>query len=197
ARPGMPGTRTPRPGVRAPITAGPMGRSSLRTDSLSWDDLKAMRKIWPHKLIVKGMLNAQDAAKAVDYGADGIVVSNHGGRNLDGIISPIEVLPEIADAVGKRAVVLMDSGVRRGSDVVKALSLGAHAVQVGRSTLYGIAAHGYEGAKRALDIYREEIGRVMALLGVNTIGELGPEYLQFTDNLLRPAGPGRPGLRVV
>jgi isopentenyl diphosphate isomerase/L-lactate dehydrogenase-like FMN-dependent dehydrogenase len=183
--------------VRARITAGPMGRSSLRTDSLSWDDLKAMRKIWPHKLIVKGMLHPQDASKAVDCGADAVVVSNHGGRNLDGIISPMEALPEIADAIGKRATVLVDSGFRRGSDVVKALALGAHAVQVGRSTLYGIAAHGYEGAARALEIYREEIGRVMALLGVNTIAELGPEYLHFTDNLLKPATPGRPGLKVV
>jgi (S)-mandelate dehydrogenase len=143
------------------------------------------------------MLHPQDAAKAVDYGVDGIVVSNHGGRNLDGAISPIEALPEIADLIGKRATVLVDSGFRRGSDVVKALALGAHAVQIGRSTLYGIAAHGEAGAKRALDIFREEIGRVMALLGVNRIEELGPEYLLFTDNLLKPAAPGRPGLKVV
>jgi isopentenyl diphosphate isomerase/L-lactate dehydrogenase-like FMN-dependent dehydrogenase len=194
---GMPRYQNYPTDVRARITAGPMGRSSLRTDSLSWADLQAMRKSWPHKLIVKGMLNAQDAAKAVDYGADGIVVSNHGGRNLDGIISPIEVLPEIADAVGKRATVLVDSGFRRGSDVVKALALGAHAVQVGRSTLYGIAAHGYEGARRALDIYREEIGRVMALLGVNTVAELGPEYLHFTENALRPASQTRANLKLV
>jgi isopentenyl diphosphate isomerase/L-lactate dehydrogenase-like FMN-dependent dehydrogenase len=194
---GMPRYQNYPTDVRARITAGPMGRSSLRTDSLSWDDLKAMRKSWPHKLIVKGMLHPQDAAKAVDYGVDGIVVSNHGGRNLDGAISPIEALPEIADLIGKRATVLVDSGFRRGSDVVKALALGAHAVQIGRSTLYGIAAHGEAGAKRALDIFREEIGRVLALLGVNRIEELGPEYLLFTDNLLKPAAPGRPGLKVV
>ena len=132
----------------------------------------------------------------MDYGADGIIVSSHGGRNLDGIISPIEALPEIADAIGKRATVLVDSGFRRGSDVVKALALGAHAVQIGRATLYGIAAHGEPGARRALDMFREEIGRVMALLGVNRIEELGPEYLLFTDNLLKPT-PGRPGLKVV
>jgi len=194
---GMPRYQNYPTDVRARITAGPMGRSSLRTDSLSWDDLKAMRKIWPNKLIVKGMLHPADAAKAVDCGADAVVVSNHGGRNLDGIISPIEVLPEIADAIGKRATILVDSGFRRGSDVVKALALGAHAVQVGRPTLYGIAAHGEAGARRALDIYREEIGRVMALLGVNTIAELGPEYLHFVDNALRPQSQVRANLKVV
>jgi len=194
---GMPRYQNYPTDVRARITAGPMGRSSLRTDSLSWEDLKAMRKVWPHKLIVKGMLHPADAAKAVDCGADAVVVSNHGGRNLDGIISPIEVLPEIADAIGKRATILVDSGFRRGSDVVKALALGAHAVQIGRPTLYGIAAHGEAGAARALEIYREEIGRVMALLGVNTIGELGPEYLHFVDNALRPQSQVRANLKVV
>jgi L-lactate dehydrogenase (cytochrome)/(S)-mandelate dehydrogenase len=193
---GMPRYQNYPTDVRARITAGPMGRSSLRTDSLSWDDLKAMRRIWPHRLIVKGMLHPADAAKAVDCGADGVVVSNHGGRNLDGIASPIEVLPEIVDAIGERATVLVDSGFRRGSDVVKALALGAHAVQIGRATLYGIAAHGEAGARRALDIFREEIGRVMALLGVNRVGELGPEYLLFADNPIRPPA-GRPGLKVV
>ena len=93
--------------AKAKMTKGPVGRSSLRTDSISWADLDALRKIWPHKLIVKGVLDPQDAAMAVDHGADGIDVSNHGGRNLDGIVSPIEVLPEIVDAVGKRATVFM------------------------------------------------------------------------------------------
>jgi isopentenyl diphosphate isomerase/L-lactate dehydrogenase-like FMN-dependent dehydrogenase len=194
---GMPRYQNYPTDVRARITAGPMGRSSLRTDSLSWGDLQAMRKLWPHKLIVKGMLSAQDAAKAVDHGADGIVVSNHGGRNLDGAISPIEALPEIADAIGKRATVLVDSGFRRGSDVVKALALGAHAVQIGRATLYGIAAGGEPGARRALDIFREEIGRVMALLGVNTVDQIGPEYLHFLDNALRPAAHSRPSLKLM
>ncbi len=173
--------------ARAKMTKGPVGRSSLRTDSISWDDLDALRKIWPHKLIVKGMLNPQDAALAVDHGADGIGVSNHGGRNLDGIISPLEVLPEIVDAVGKRASVFMDSGIRRGSDVIKALALGADAVMVGRSTLYGVAAGGEAGAARALDLYREEISRNMALLGLCTVDEIGPQCLQFADKDLRPA----------
>lgn len=183
--------------ARATMTRGPVGRSSLRTDSISWADLDAIRKIWPHKLIVKGILDAQDAATAVDHGADGIDVSNHGGRNLDGIVSPIEVLPEIADAVGRRATIFMDSGIRRGSDVVKALALGANAVMVGRSTLYGVAAGGEAGAARALEIYRDEIHRNMGLLGCNTIDEIGPQCLLFTDRHELRAPKERPALRVV
>jgi isopentenyl diphosphate isomerase/L-lactate dehydrogenase-like FMN-dependent dehydrogenase len=183
--------------AKAKMTKGPMGRSSLRTDSISWDDLDALRKIWPHKLIVKGVLDPQDAAMAVDHGADGICVSNHGGRNLDGIVSPIEVLAEVVDAVGKRATVFMDSGIRRGSDVVKALALGANSVMVGRSTLYGVAAGGEAGAARALEIYRDEISRNMALLGCGTIAELGPQCLQFVDAQLRPPSLSRPVLRSI
>jgi (S)-mandelate dehydrogenase len=173
-----------------------MGRMSLRTDSLDWDDLDALRKIWPHKLIVKGMLDPDDAATAVDHGADGIDVSNHGGRNLDGIISPIEVLPEIVDRIGNRATVFVDSGFRRGSDVVKAIALGADAVMIGRSTLYGVAAGGYDGAARALEIFDEEIKRVMALLGCNTLAELGPEYLKIVDSTLITAEMKRADLRL-
>jgi isopentenyl diphosphate isomerase/L-lactate dehydrogenase-like FMN-dependent dehydrogenase len=183
--------------ARAKLTAGPMGRTSLRTDSLNWGDLDALRKIWPHKLIVKGMLDPADAATAVDHGADGIDVSNHGGRNLDGIVSPIEVLPEIVDRIGKRATIFVDSGFRRGSDVVKAIALGADAVMVGRSTLYGVAAGGFEGAARALEIYYEEIRRVMALLGCSTLAELGPQYLKIVDPDLFSGATGRPALHVV
>jgi len=182
---GMPTYQNYPKEAQAKLTAGPVGRSSLRTDSISWPDLDALRKIWPHKLILKGVLDPRDAAKAVDHGCDGVGVSNHGGRNLDGIISPLEVLPEIVDAIGKRATVFMDSGIRRGSDVVKALCLGAHAVMVGRSTLYGVAAGGQDGAARALEIYREEIHRVLALLGCRTIADLGPQCLQLADASLR------------
>jgi len=187
---GMPLYQNYPSAARAKLTAGPMGRTSLRTDSLNWEDLDALRKIWPHKLIVKGMLDPDDAAKAVDHGADGIDISNHGGRNLDGVVSPIEVLPEIADRIGKRATVFVDSGFRRGSDVVKAIALGADAVMVGRSTLYGVAAAGFDGAARALEIFDEEIKRVMALLGCNTMAELGPQYLKFADPTLMPAATG-------
>ena len=194
---GMPTYANYPAAARAKMTRGPVGRSSLRTDSISWGDLDALRKIWPGKLIVKGILDPQDAKTAVDHGADGIDVSNHGGRNLDGIVSPIEVLPEIVDAVGSRTTVFMDSGIRRGSDVVKALALGANAVMVGRSTLYGVAAGGEAGAARALQIYRDEIHRNMALLGCNSIADIGPQCLHFADrHELRPPKE-RPQLRVV
>jgi isopentenyl diphosphate isomerase/L-lactate dehydrogenase-like FMN-dependent dehydrogenase len=194
---GMPTYQNYPAEARAKLTAGPMGRSSLRTDSLNWSDFDALRKMWPHKLIVKGMLNGEDAAKAVDRGADGIDVSNHGGRNLDGIVSPIEALPDIVEAIGGRATVFVDSGFRRGSDVVKALALGANAVMLGRSTLYGVAAGGFDGARRALEIYHDEIRRVLALLGCNRISELGPQYLKITDPTLRAPRPERPALRAV
>jgi len=194
---GMPVYRNYPAEARAKLTAGPMGRTSLRTDSLNWGDLDALRKIWPHKLIVKGMLDPVDAVTAVDHGADGIDVSNHGGRNLDGIISPIEVLPEIVDRIGRRATIFVDSGFRRGSDLVKAIALGADAVMVGRSTLYGVAAGGFDGAARALEIYYEEIRRVMALLGCSTLAELGPQYLKIADPDLFSDPSGRPALRVV
>lgn len=178
--------------IKYKVTARPMGRSQMRNDSLNWDDLRELRKMWPEKLLVKGILHPQDAALAADCGADGVVVSNHGGRNLDGAISPIEALPEVVDAVGKRIAVLVDSGFRRGSDVVKALALGAHAVMIGRATLYGIAAGGQPGAQRALTIFREEIDRVMALLGCRSVADLGPECLHIVEGALRAAAQARP-----
>lgn len=194
---GMPRYQNYPTELRARITAGPMGRSSMRTDSLNWDDLRELRKIWPHKLFVKGLLHPQDAIKAADCGADGVIVSNHGGRNLDTVISPMEVLPEVVDAVGKRVPVLIDSGFRRGTDVVKALALGATAVQIGRATLYGIAAGGEAGARRALGLFREEIDRTMASLGCRTIADITTECLQFTDTALRPSALVRPAFKVL
>ena len=154
------------------ITAAPMGKSMMRNDSLNWDDLRVLRKLWPHTLIVKGIMHPRDAMQAADCGADAIVVSNHGGRNFDSLAAPIEVLPHVADAVGKRLTVLMDSGVRRGSDVVKALALGAKAVMIGRPTLYGTAVGGQAGAARAIGIFREEIDRALAHLGCINMNEL-------------------------
>jgi (S)-mandelate dehydrogenase len=162
------------------ITALPMGKGMMLNDSLNWDDLRVLRKMWPHTLIVKGILHPQDAILAADCGADGIVVSNHGGRNFDSSMAPIEVLPEIVDAVGQRITVIVDSGFRRGSDVVKALALGAKAVLIGRPTLYGTAAGGEAGAARAIAIFREEIDRVLALLGCPGIAAINREYLVST-----------------
>lgn len=182
--------------LKARITAAPMGKSQMKNDTLNWEDLRTLRKMWPGKLMVKGILHPEDAKLAAECGADGVIVSNHGGRNLDSSMAPIEVLPEIVDAVGQRITVIVDSGFRRGSDVVKALALGAQAVLIGRATLYGVAAGGEAGARRAIDILREEIGRVMALVGARSVGELGPELLHFTDpNFRRPAA--RAELRVL
>lgn len=173
--------------IKYKVTAAPMGRSQMRNDSLNWEDLRDLRKMWPGKLLVKGVLHPQDAVLAAECGADGVIVSNHGGRNLDGAISPIEVLPQVAEAVGKRMTVLVDSGFRRGTDVAKALALGAHAVQIGRSTLYGIAAAGEPGAARALRIFREELDRALGLLGCRSVAELGPAQLHFADAGLQAA----------
>ena len=161
------------------ITTAYGGNKATRSDSLNWDDLKALRDIWPGKLVVKGLLHPDDASKCLEYGADGIIVSNHGGRNCDGAPSPIEVLPDIVKAVGERTTVIFDSGIRRGSDVIKALALGADFVLVGRGTLYGTAAAGYEGAKRALDIYRGEISTAMAQIACNEVSEIGPQHVRL------------------
>ncbi len=163
--------------MKARITALPMGRSMTVTDSLTWDDLRELRRRWPHALMVKGILRAEDARLAADCGADGVIVSNHGGRAVDSTRAPIEILPEVVDAVGNRITVLVDSGFRRGADVIKALALGAKAVLIGRATLYGTAVAGEAGAARAIEIYRDEIDRLMALIGCPDLGALDAGYL--------------------
>jgi len=184
--------------LRARITARPMGRSMLKNDSLNWDDLRALRKMWPHTLIVKGILHPQDALLAADCGADGVIVSNHGGRNLDSSMAPIEVLPEVVDAAGKRLTVIVDSGFRRGSDVVKALALGAKSVLIGRPTLYGTAAGGEAGATRAIDIFREEIDRVLALIGCRSLAELDRDCLALPEAMSGPVpGGARTGFKLL
>lgn len=169
--------------LKGKITTEYGGTKETRSDSLNWDDLKALRDIWPGKLLVKGLLHPDDAEKSLEYGADGIVVSNHGGRNCDSAPSPIEVLPHIVRAVGDRTTIIFDSGIRRGSDVVKALAMGAKMVLIGRSTLYGTAAAGEAGAKRALDIYRGEISRAMAQIACNKVSEIGPQHIALHNDL--------------
>jgi isopentenyl diphosphate isomerase/L-lactate dehydrogenase-like FMN-dependent dehydrogenase len=163
--------------MKSRITALPMGRSMMVTDSLTWDDLREIRKLWPHALMVKGILRADDAKLAADCGVDGVIVSNHGGRAVDSTRAPIEILPEVVAAIGNRATVIVDSGFRRGSDVVKALALGANAVMIGRATLYGTAVAGETGAARAIEIYRDEIDHLLALIGCPDIGALDASYL--------------------
>jgi L-lactate dehydrogenase (cytochrome) len=159
------------------IIAKPIGEFRARREALAWDDVRWLREIWPHKLFVKGILRADDALLAAQHGADGVFISNHGGRQLDGAISPLEALPEIRAALGKRLAIMLDGGVRRGSDIVKALALGADMVFVGRAPLYGIAAGGEAGALHALAILRSEIDRVLALLGCPSVGELNADFL--------------------
>lgn len=149
----------------------------LLVPDLDWTDLQWLREAWPGKLLVKGVLHAADARRAAELGCDGIVLSNHGGRQLDGCISPMEVLPEVAQAVGDRCAVLIDSGFRRGADVVKAVALGADAVMIGAATLYGLAAGGEAGARHAIGILQAEIDRVLGQLGCNSLDELGPHLL--------------------
>ncbi|MBV7483259.1 alpha-hydroxy acid oxidase [Bordetella sp. BOR01] len=143
----------------------------------SWDDIRRLRDMWDGPLVVKGVLSEQAALAALECGADGIIVSNHGGRTLDGSISSIEALPAIVEAIQGRITVLLDSGVTRGSDVAKAIALGANAVLVGRAALWGIGAAGKEGAARAIDMLTSEFDRVMAYLGCNTVDDLGPHHI--------------------
>ncbi|WP_159981581.1 MULTISPECIES: alpha-hydroxy acid oxidase [unclassified Novosphingobium] len=145
--------------------------------SVNWADVDELRRRWPGKLVIKGVLSAEDARIALDHGVDGIAVSNHGGRNFDSSPPAIDVLAGIVDAVGSRTTVLFDSGVRRGADVVKALAIGAHAVLIGRATLYGCAAGGEGGARHAIDLLANEIDVAMAMVGVTRLEELDRSYL--------------------
>jgi indole-3-glycerol phosphate synthase len=144
---------------------------------VSWDDVNRLRDIWPGKLIIKGIMRPDDACMAIERGADGIVVSNHGGRNLDSAPSTLDVLPGIVKAVDKRAAVIVDSGVRRGSDLVKCLALGADFALTGRATLYGTAAGGQAGAAKAIAILKDELRRTMSYVGCPTIGEINGDVL--------------------
>lgn len=150
---------------------------SARNPSLNWDDIARLKREWGSApLLVKGVLTAEDARLALEAGADGVVVSNHGGRQLDGSVATIDALAEIV-AVAGDAVVLIDGGFRRGSDIVKALALGAHGVLLGRATLYGLAAGGEKGVGRAITILRDEVDRTLALLGCRSVTELSLTHL--------------------
>jgi (S)-mandelate dehydrogenase len=149
----------------------------LLDSSLSWQDLAWMRELWTGKLLVKGILDVRDAERAAALGCDGIVVSNHGGRQLDYCVTPLEVLPEIVRAVGSRTTVIIDGGFRRGTDVVKALALGARAIMLGRATLYGLAAGGEAGVHHALQILTSEIERVLGEMGCSCVADLTAAHL--------------------
>ena len=158
-----------------------------KNDSLAWKDLQVLRDMWPGKLLVKGVLTPRDAELAIAHGADGVIVSNHGGRNFDSSMAPIEALAPIVDAVGHKTTVIVDSGFRRGSDVVKALAIGAKMVLVGRTTLWGTTVGGEAGAARAINFFRQEISRTMAYLGCTSISQLNRDCLEFVRGSHPPA----------
>ncbi len=154
------------------ITRGAGGGSPMRHHAMTWEDIDRMRDFWPGKLIIKGILREEDAVLAVEHGADAVVVSNHGGRALDAAAPSIDVLPEVVAAVGDKTTVILDSGIRRGSDMVKALALGADAVLTGRATLYGTSVAGQAGAEKALSILYTEFEKTMAYVGCRNIDEV-------------------------
>jgi isopentenyl diphosphate isomerase/L-lactate dehydrogenase-like FMN-dependent dehydrogenase len=177
------------PNVQLP--SGPMpyadvGRS-LEQSMVCWDDLGWIRALWKGPIMVKGVHTANDARRAVDAGADALVVSNHGGRQLDGVAPSIRVLPEVVAAVTGQIEILVDGGIRRGSDIVKAMCLGARAVLVGRAYAYGLAAAGEAGVMRAIELLRTDVIRTLKLLGCKSVKELDRSYLDVPKDWLGPA----------
>ena len=152
--------------------------AALEHSVVTWADLKWIRQIWKGPIAVKGVLTVDDARRALDEGAAAIVVSNHGGRQLDGVAASLDALPEIVAAVGDHCEVLMDGGIRRGADIVKAVALGARAVLLGRGYAYGMAAAGEAGIDRALAIFRADLVRTMRLLGCASLAELDSSWIE-------------------
>jgi isopentenyl diphosphate isomerase/L-lactate dehydrogenase-like FMN-dependent dehydrogenase len=151
--------------------------AALASAVVTWEDFRWLRELWPGPIIAKGVLSADDARRAVDHGAAAIVVSNHGGRQLDTVSSTLRVLPEIVAAVGGQTEILLDGGIRRGSDIVKAICLGARAVLVGRAYAYGLGAAGKPGVSHAIQILREGVDRTLRLLGCSSIKSLDSSYI--------------------
>jgi L-lactate dehydrogenase (cytochrome) len=154
--------------------------------TLTWEDMSWFRSIWDGRMIIKGTTSAEDALLALDCGADGLIVSNHGGRQLDPSASTISVLPEVVQAVGDRIEIVFDSGVRRGADIIKALALGANGVSIGRAYAYGLAAGGAAGVTRAIELLKSEIVAALTLMGIGSISELralGAAALRFSGSL--------------
>ncbi len=158
---------------------------------LSWDDVAWIKDYWGGKLIIKGVLDAEDARAAVDTGADALIVSNHGGRQLDGAPSSIRALPEIFEAVGEKIEIHFDGGIRNGQDILKARALGAHGTYIGRPFLYGLGAGGQAGVTRAIDILRKELDTTMALCGERDINNVGPHNIYSLEFPERKPAPER------
>jgi (S)-mandelate dehydrogenase len=165
------------PGVQSAMVGARFMATQFNT-RLGWEDMERIRGRWKGKLVVKGILCVEDAKRAADVGVDGIVLTNHGGRQLDSCVSGVELLPAVSAEVGNRLTVLVDGGFRRGSDVLKAIALGARGVMVGRPVLYGLAAGGQPGVAHALQILRTEMERVMMLLGCRSLADLGRHLIR-------------------
>jgi len=151
----------------------------LVRSAFSWPDMAWIRQVWKRPIVIKGVLTRNDARRSLDEGASGLVVSNHGGRQLDGVRASLRALPEILGAVEGRAEVLLDGGIRRGADIVKALCMGARAVLIGRAFAYGLAAAGEAGVTRAVQILREDMERTLRLLGCHSVEQLNRTYLDI------------------
>lgn len=156
--------------------------AALSQSAFTWQDLKWIRKVWPGPIVIKGVLTGDDARRSIDEGATAIVVSNHGGRQLDSVSPALQALPEVVAAVNGRIEVLVDGGVRRGSDIVKAICLGARAVLIGRAYAYGLGAAGGPGVTRALEILRADVERTLKLLGCSSIATLDRSYVDVPAN---------------
>jgi L-lactate dehydrogenase (cytochrome) len=161
--------------------------AALAQSATAWEDLRWIRDAWGGPIVIKGVHTADDARRAVDSGASAVVVSNHGGRQLDGVAPTLRVLPEVVAAVGSRVEVLLDGGVRRGGDVVKALCLGARAVRVGRAYAYGLGAGGGAGVAKAIEILRADLERTLRLLGCPSVAELDASYVNVSPHWRREA----------
>jgi L-lactate dehydrogenase (cytochrome) len=155
--------------------------AALARAAVTWEDMRWIQETWRGPIVIKGILTGEDARRAVEYGAAAIVVSNHGGRQLDGVSATLKALPEIVSAVNGRTEVLLDGGIRRGSDIVKALCLGARAVLIGRAYAYGLAAAGTDGVARALNILRTDVERTLKLLGCPSIAALDRSYVETSS----------------
>jgi L-lactate dehydrogenase (cytochrome) len=158
--------------------------TAIKRAAFSWEDMSWIRELWNGPIVIKGVLSADDARRGLDHGAAALVVSNHGGRQLDGVPASLSVLPEIVAAVKGQAEVLLDSGIRRGADVVKAICLGARAVLCGRAYAYGLAAAGESGVTRTLEILRADVERTLRLLGCASVDALDQSYVKAPANWL-------------
>ena len=156
--------------------------AALAKSAVTWADMSWIRKVWTGPLAIKGILTAEDAQRAVNEGASAVVVSNHGGRQLDGVPATLRALPEVVKAVGNQIEVLMDGGIRNGSDIVKALCLGARSVLIGRAYAYGLGAAGYPGVVRSLELLRTDLERTLRLLGCPSVGDLDASYIQLPSS---------------